>query len=159
MATEYSERLHKPLVLLHKRREHERETTVTHIVGDVRGQTCLIIDDMISTGGTIVESALSLREAGASSEVFVSATHAVLLEDACDRMASSGVTYLFVTDTLPSPSTRCAMPGMQVHVVSVATSIAAAIRLQLVDRPTSPRRSAKSAPARAQLRRLGGGAR
>lgn len=154
MATEYAHRLRKPLVLLHKRREHEAATAVTHIVGDVRGHTCLIIDDMISTGGTIAESARALRDAGANAEFIVAATHGLLLETACERMAANGVTRLFVTDTVANPSERSAGKGIELHVVSVAASLAAAIRLQFVDRATSARQRPPRpmAPARPQRR-------
>jgi ribose-phosphate pyrophosphokinase len=65
MATEYAHRLGTSVVGLHKRRESGTETGVTHVVGDVRGKACLIVDDMISTGGTIAESVAALRAAGA----------------------------------------------------------------------------------------------
>jgi ribose-phosphate pyrophosphokinase len=86
LAGEYARRLGKPLVVLHKRRESGSKTVVTHVVGDVRGRPCLIIDDMISTGGTIAESVRVLAAAGAESEFVVAATHGVLLDGACDRM-------------------------------------------------------------------------
>jgi phosphoribosylpyrophosphate synthetase len=56
-------------------RESGTETGVTHVVGDVRGKACLIVDDMISTGGTIAESVAALRAAGARPEITVAATH------------------------------------------------------------------------------------
>src|SRR3954468_24592575 len=65
MATEFAHRLKTSVVVLHKRRESGTETKVTHLVGDVRGRACLIIDDMISTGGTIAESIEVLLKAGA----------------------------------------------------------------------------------------------
>ena len=61
MATAYAQELGVPLVVLHKRRESGTRTAVTHLVGDVRGRQCLIIDDLISTGGTIAQSAQALR--------------------------------------------------------------------------------------------------
>ncbi|HEY3230150.1 MAG TPA: ribose-phosphate pyrophosphokinase, partial [Roseiflexaceae bacterium] len=64
MATQYAQRLGAPLVVLHKRRESSTETTVTHLVGDVRGRACLIVDDMIATGGTMAESVAALLAAG-----------------------------------------------------------------------------------------------
>lgn len=148
MATAYARRLRRPLVLLHKRRESESETEVTHIVGDVRGQTCLVIDDIISTGGTIVESAGALRRAGANPGTFVAATHGLLLGDACERMAAGGVSHLFVTDTVASPGERCTARDLELHVVSMAVPVAAAIRLQLVERsvaaPSFPKRRQRS---------------
>jgi ribose-phosphate pyrophosphokinase len=143
MATEYAQRLRKPLVLLHKRRESETETEVTHIVGDVRGQTCLIIDDMISTGGTIAESARALRASGANREVLVAATHGLLLDDALERLADDGVTHLFVTDSIQRHAERRIADALQVHVVSIAGAVAAAIRLQLVERDGARREESR----------------
>jgi ribose-phosphate pyrophosphokinase len=127
MATEYARRLERPLVVLHKRRESETETEVTHVVGDVRDRPCLIIDDMISTGGTIAESAAALRNAGARPAMIVAATHGLLLDGACDRMSAAGVERIYVTDSIEGPDRRCA----HAQVVTIAPLIAAAIRLQL----------------------------
>src|SRR4051812_31901578 len=82
MATEFAHRLKTAVVVLHKRRESGTETKVTHLVGDVRGRACLIIDDMISTGGTIAESIEVLLGAGARPEIVVAATHGLLLDGA-----------------------------------------------------------------------------
>lgn len=123
LATEYAERLNVPLAVLHKRRESGSETRVTHLVGEVRGRTCLIIDDMISTGGTLVESVAALRDAGAAG-FLVAATHGLLLDGAVDRLRAAGVTRLCVTDTVPAPADG----GGILHVVSVAPLLAGALR-------------------------------
>ena len=65
MATDYAHRLGSPVAVLHKKRTSGTETDVTHVVGDVRGRPCLIIDDMISTGGTIARAVEALLAAGA----------------------------------------------------------------------------------------------
>ena len=126
MATEYARLLCTPLAVLHKRRESGSETAVTHLVGDVRGRPCLIIDDMISTGGTIVESARALREAGAR-EMYVAATHGLLLGEACTRFAREGVRRVFQTDSVV-PRETCDAP---VQVVSIGPIIAGAIKREL----------------------------
>ncbi len=128
MATEYARRLGFPLIVLHKRRESGTKTEVTHVVGVVRGRSCLIIDDMISTGGTIATSARALAAAGARSEFVVAATHGLLLEGACDRMAAAGIARVYVTDSVLAPDLRCG----HASVVTVAPLLAAAIRLQIV---------------------------
>jgi ribose-phosphate pyrophosphokinase len=125
-ATEYARRLGLPLVLLHKRRGSAHETTVTHVVGDVSGRPCLIIDDMISTGGTIVESAHALRDAGARSEFVVAATHGLFVGDACSRMAAAGVVRVYVTDSVAEPERRCPLA----RVVTIAPLLAESIRRQ-----------------------------
>jgi len=100
LATAYAERLHLPLAVLHKRRTSASETETTHLVGDVDGMTCLIIDDMISTGGTIIQSAKALQNAGARS-CRVAATHALMLNGARERLESAGIESIVVTDTVP----------------------------------------------------------
>jgi ribose-phosphate pyrophosphokinase len=136
MATQYAQRLGLPLVVLHKRRESGTETAVTHLVGDVRDRTCLIVDDMIATGGTLVESIRALHEAGAREECYVAATHGLLLEGALGRLLDTGVRELFVTDTVARPEGE----PKAVRVVSVAPLLAAAIRRQVVDSGFGDRR-------------------
>ena len=129
MATRYAEYLHIPLIVLHKRRTSGQETAVTHIVGDVRGRICLIVDDMVSTGGTIAESARVLREAGARDDVWVAATHGLFLDDALARMRSAGVAGVITTDSVRRGDAGGAgdAGGGMVTVVSVAPMLATAI--------------------------------
>jgi ribose-phosphate pyrophosphokinase len=127
MATDYADRLGRPLVVLHKRRLSGTETEVTDRVGDVRGCTCLIVDDIIATGSTLVASATALRDAGARPELFVAATHGLLLGNATDDLLRAGVRQLFVTDSVP-PS-RPLNPA--VHIISIAPLLASAIRREL----------------------------
>lgn len=129
MATQYAQCLGLPLIVLHKRRESGTETAVTHIVGDVRGRTCLLIDDIIATGGTLVESARALHAAGAREECYVAATHGLLLDGALGRLLDAGVRELFVTDTVARPERE----PETVRVISIAPLLAAAIRRQLAD--------------------------
>ncbi|HEX6041375.1 ribose-phosphate pyrophosphokinase [Longimicrobium sp.] len=123
LATEYAARLDVPLAVLHKRRESGTETHVTHLVGEVEGRACVIIDDMIATGGTLVESVNALREAGAASFV-VMATHALLMRNALERLADAGVERVFVTDSVPPRED----PRGILRVVSVAPLLASALR-------------------------------
>lgn len=123
MATRYAELLNRPLAILHKRRTSGTETRATHLVGNVRDRVCLLIDDMISTGGTLVESARALRHAGAG-DVLVAATHALMVGDACARLASEGITRVLHTDTVV-PRRDCDVPR---DCVSVAPVLAEALR-------------------------------
>ncbi|HWK88468.1 MAG TPA: ribose-phosphate diphosphokinase, partial [Longimicrobium sp.] len=123
LATEYAERLDLPLAVLHKRRESGTETRVTHLVGHVEGRTCVLIDDMISTGGTLVESVDALRDAGAAG-FLVAATHGLLLRNAVDRLADAGVERVFITDTVPLPEDGRGL----LRVVSIAGLLADAVR-------------------------------
>jgi ribose-phosphate pyrophosphokinase len=131
-ATEYARRLGVPLAVLHKRRESGDDTTVTHVVGDVANHSCLIIDDMISTGGTIVESVHALRRAGACDGFLVAATHGVFVDDACTRLADAGVAQVFVTDSIAAPERRCSLA----RVVTIAPLIADSIRRAPVTVPS-----------------------
>src|SRR5215510_4678638 len=99
MAMEYAQHLNTSVVLLHKTRVTGTDTRVTHLVGDVRGRPCLVVDDMISTGGTIAEAVNTLAEAGAAPGTFVAATHGLLLKGARAKLTSGSIADVFITDT------------------------------------------------------------
>ena len=123
LATRYAEILERPVVVLHKRRTTARETMVTHVVGDVRNRPALIIDDMISTGGTIRRSIDALLAAGATPEIIVAATHGLFLSGARDMLDLDAVREIVVTDTIPA-----ATAWENLRVVSIAPLLARAIR-------------------------------
>lgn len=129
MATEYAHALGLPVVVLHKQRESGTETRVTHLVGEVRDRPCLIIDDMIVTGGTLVEGVATLRAAGARPDIVIAATHGLLLEGIRDRLDQPEIRALFVSDSVMIPSAH----WPQLHVVSLAPVLASAIRRLLMD--------------------------
>ncbi|MGZ4651301.1 MAG: ribose-phosphate diphosphokinase [Kineosporiaceae bacterium] len=122
----WSDRLGAPLAIIHKRRDPSvpNMVKVHEVVGQVAGRTCLLVDDMIDTGGTIVAAAEALRENGAA-EVLVAATHAVLSGPAVDRIKNSLISEVIVTNTLPIDPER-SFP--QLTVLSIAPMIARAIR-------------------------------
>jgi len=123
MATDYAERLGVPVVVLHKIRESGSETHVVHVVGDVRDRSCLVIDDMISTGGTLADGIRTLLDAGARPPIFIAATHGLLLPGSRVKLAIPAVARVFVTDTVkPAES---AWPDLE--IVSVAPLLAEAI--------------------------------
>jgi ribose-phosphate pyrophosphokinase len=124
MATQYAQRLGGPVAVLHKRRETGTKTKVTHLVGDVRGRPCLIIDDMISTGGTIAESIEALLAAGARPEITVAATHAVFVEGSRDKLDHTAVRKVIVSNTI-----SVAGQGWEkLEIVSLAPVIASTFR-------------------------------
>jgi len=129
MATRYAERLGAPLAVLHKRRESGTETTVTHLVGDVRGRACLIVDDIISTGGTIVESVAALRQAGAGPEILVAATHGLFVGAAHDNLDREGISGVFVTDTVAPAGGEWPLR----RIVTIAPLLAGALRRFMAD--------------------------
>jgi ribose-phosphate pyrophosphokinase len=129
MATRFAHLLKTSLVVLHKRRESGVKTKVTHMVGEVRGRACLIIDDMISTGGTMAESIEALLKAGARPEITIAATHGLLLDGARENLSHESVRQVCVTDTVPVVNED----WPQLQVVSVAPLIAAAIGQFMTD--------------------------
>ncbi len=103
----WSQRLGSPLAIIHKRRDPlvPNNVTVHDIVGEVEGRVCLIVDDMIDTGRTIVKASEALKGAGALS-VVVAATHAVFSEPASEILQSEFIDSVVVTDTLPVPEAK-----------------------------------------------------
>jgi ribose-phosphate pyrophosphokinase len=124
MATEYAQLLSAPVAVLHKERASGVETKVTRVVGDVRDRPCLIIDDMISTGGTIAESVDALLEAGARPEITVAATHGLMLYGAREKLSRPEAREILVTDTVAPP----AHDWPRLRIVSIAPLIASALR-------------------------------
>jgi len=100
----WSEKLDAPLAIIHKRRDPlvPNQVTVHEIVGDVSGRWCLLVDDLIDTGRTIVKAAEALKAAGAIG-VVVAATHAVFSDPATELLQSEFIDRVVVTDTLPVP--------------------------------------------------------
>ncbi|EPR75259.1 Ribose-phosphate pyrophosphokinase [Leifsonia rubra CMS 76R] len=100
----WSDKLGAPLAIIHKRRDPlvPNKVTVHDIVGEVDGRVCLIVDDMIDTGGTIVKAAEALKRAGALT-VVVAATHAIFSDPAPTILQSDFIDSVVVTDTLPIP--------------------------------------------------------
>jgi ribose-phosphate pyrophosphokinase len=124
MATDYAHRLGTSVVVLHKRRAGGTETEVTHVVGDVAGRPCLIIDDMISTGGTIARAVEALLAAGARPEITVAATHGLFVGPARAKLGHEAIRDIFVTDTVAVADES----WPRLHIISVAPLLAAAIR-------------------------------
>jgi len=100
----WSDKLGAPLAIIHKRRDPlvPNRVSVHEIVGQVEGRVCLIVDDMIDTGRTIVLAAEALRKAGAIG-VVVAATHAVFSHPALELLQNPAISEVVVTDTLPIP--------------------------------------------------------
>ncbi|HMG42937.1 MAG TPA: ribose-phosphate diphosphokinase [Acidimicrobiales bacterium] len=125
VAERYANALHADLAIVHKRRVRGAKNAVEakEVVGNVEGRTCVLIDDMIDTAGTICAAAEQLVERGAGA-VFAAATHGVLSGPAIDRLKNSVITKIVVTDTLPLPSEK---QIDKLEVLSVARIIADAI--------------------------------
>jgi len=131
VAERWTDLLGAPLAIIHKRRDPDvpNEAKVQEVVGEVEGRICVLIDDMIDTGGTIVKASEALFDNGAS-DVIVAATHAILSGPAVERFANSRVREVVVTDTLPIPDDR-RFPKLT--VLPVAPLIARAIQEVFTD--------------------------
>jgi ribose-phosphate pyrophosphokinase len=99
-ARAFGKRLGSPLAIIDKRRSDVNVAEVMHIIGDVAGQDCLIVDDLIDTAGTLVKAAEALLKQGAKS-VRACATHAVLSGPAVERIEQSEITEVIVTNSIP----------------------------------------------------------
>jgi ribose-phosphate pyrophosphokinase len=112
-----------PLAIVDKRRVAHNCAEVMNVIGDVRGKTAILVDDMIDTGGTITEAAKILLDYGAR-QVFACATHAVLSGSAITRLSSGYLQEVIVTNTIPIPDEK-RFP--QLTVISVANFLGEAI--------------------------------
>ncbi len=124
MARAYAKRLKSALAMVDKRRINAEETEVMELMGEVDGKNALIVDDLISSAGSLVEAVRALKEAGAR-EVFAAITHPVLSGPARERLAASPLKTLAVSDTIPIPRERL-LP--KIKVLSVAPLFGEAIR-------------------------------
>jgi ribose-phosphate pyrophosphokinase len=121
----WTDRLGCPLAIIHKRRDTDvaNKVKILEVVGAVEGRTCILVDDMIDTGSTIVNAAEALFEQGAS-QVIATATHGVLSGPAVDLLKNSPISEVIVTNTLPIPPDR---RFDKLTVLSIAPLIARAI--------------------------------
>lgn len=135
VAERYANQLGASLAIVHKRRVAGQKNSVVakDVVGDVEGKVCVLIDDMIDTGGTIVAAAEQLAERGARM-VIAATTHPVLSGPAVDRLKDSVIEYVVVTDTLPIGPEK---QFDKLVVVSVADIIAKAIEAVFRDTTVS----------------------
>ncbi len=120
-----AKRIDAPLAIVDKRRERPGESEVMNIIGDVAGLSCILIDDIIDSGGTICNAADALIKKGAS-EVYAYCTHAVLSGGAVSRIASSNLKELVVTDSIQPTEAIKVAPN--IRAISIAPLIGEAIR-------------------------------
>ncbi len=127
VAEQWSARLNNaPLAFIHKTRDITRpnESVANRVVGEVRGRICMLVDDMIDTGGTIVKAAEALMAEGAAG-VVIAATHAILSDPAVDRLKNCPASEIVVTNTLPIAEDRL---FDKLTVLSIAPLISRAIQ-------------------------------
>src|SRR5271157_2422796 len=120
----FAKKMESALAIVDKRRTSINVTEVMHVIGDVEGRTCVILDDIIDTAGTLVKTCQALLEAGAK-QVYACATHPVLSGPAIQRISESGLVKVVVTNTIPL--TEAARNEPKIEQLSIAGLIAAAI--------------------------------
>ncbi len=121
----YSKRLDAQLAIIDKRRERANVSEVMHLIGDVKGKDCIIVDDMIDTAGTLCNAARAVMDRGARS-VVACATHGVLSGPAVQRIAESPLTEVVVTNSI-RPSEEAAA-CKKIKFLSIAKLLAEAIK-------------------------------
>jgi ribose-phosphate pyrophosphokinase len=124
-ARAYAKRLDAELALCDKRREKANVAEVMNVVGDVRGRSCLIVDDMCDTGGSLTKVARALKNAGAAS-IHACFTHAVLSGHAVQQLDESEIEQIMITNTIPLRSNACEFE--KIKVLSIAPLLAKAIK-------------------------------
>lgn len=122
-----------PLAIIDKRRPKANVMEVMNVIGDVKGKTCLMLDDMIDTAGTICQGAQALMDNGAK-EVWACCTHAVLSGPAIERLQNSVLKQVVVLDTIPLSAEKAID---RIHVVPIASLFAEAIERVYTDLPVS----------------------
>ncbi|MGA1082372.1 MAG: ribose-phosphate diphosphokinase, partial [Candidatus Nanopelagicales bacterium] len=126
VAEKWTDILGSPLAIIHKRRDPDvpNEVKMFEVVGEVAGKTCVLVDDMIDTGGTIAKAAETLFDNGAK-DVIVTATHGILSNGANQKLQNSRISEVVVTDTLPIAEES---KFEKLTVLSVAPLLATAVR-------------------------------
>jgi ribose-phosphate pyrophosphokinase len=121
----FAKKMDSALAIVDKRRVDVNVAEVMHVIGDVKGRTCLVIDDLIDTAGTLVKTARALLESGATG-VYACASHAVLSGPAVENIAKSPITEVVVTNTIPLSEEAGKEP--KIKVLSIAGLIGRAIQ-------------------------------
>lgn len=124
MARAYAKKLGVPLAIVDKRRLNMQEAEVINVLGEVKNKDVCIVDDIIATGGSLVEAAEALKARGAK-DVYAAITHPVLSEPAIERLKKSSLKKLYVTDTIPLSSEK---KNDKIEVLSVAPLLGEAIK-------------------------------
>ena len=113
------------LAIIDKRRPRPGKSKVMNIIGDVKGKTCIIVDDIIDSGGTIVNAVDALKKNGAT-DVYVFITHAVLSGDAANKIKKSKIKKLVITDTIDN--SQKIKNNNKIEVLSISSLMAEAIK-------------------------------
>ena len=125
-ARNFSLKLGCNMAIVDKRRERANQSEVMNIIGNVEGKTCILLDDMVDTAGSLCGAAKAIVEIGGAKEVYACASHGVLSGPAIDRINDSAIKELLLLDTIPYPADR--QPTDKIRYMSVAPVFAEAIQ-------------------------------
>ena len=125
-ARNFSLKLGCNMAIVDKRRERANQSEVMNIIGNVEGKTCILLDDMVDTAGSLCGAAKAIVEIGGAKEVYACASHGVLSSPAIDRINDSAIKELLLLDTIPYPVDR--QPSDKIRYMSVAPVFAEAIQ-------------------------------
>ena len=125
-ARNFSMKLGCNMAIVDKRREKANQSEVMNIIGNVEGKTCILLDDMVDTAGSLVGAAKAIVEIGGAKEVYACASHGVLSGPAIERIENSCIKELLLLDTIPYPEN--AQPCDKIKSMSVAPVFAEAIQ-------------------------------
>jgi len=124
-AKKIADRINAPLAILHKTRPEHNKTAITHIVGDVKGKTCIFVDDMVDTAGTATSGVDTLMANGANKEIYMVATHGILSGPAVEKFLKAGMKEVVFTNSVPIPDSK-KFPGLK--ILSAASLLGEAIK-------------------------------
>lgn len=133
-AKKLSDYLGCSLAIAHKGRPKHNMAEVMAVIGDIRGKTCIINDDMIDTGGTLIGSINELKKMGAG-DIYVCATHGIFSRNAVERLEEAPIAECVVTDAIPVPQAN--QPGKKVKTISIASEFAECIYNVFTSNPVS----------------------
>lgn len=119
----FAEILNAPMAIIDKRRPEPGVAEVMNLIGDVKGKTCILVDDMVDTAGSLTEGARALKKFGAKA-IYACCTHPILTDPALSRIAQSDISELVVTNTIPLPPSK---KHPKIKVLSIAPILAETI--------------------------------
>ncbi len=123
-ARNFAQKVHMNLAIVDKRRQRANECEVMNVIGDVRGKTCILYDDMVDTAGSLCNAAKALVEVGGAKEVYACATHGVLSGAAYERLENSVIKEMLFLNTIPQVGNT---PSGKIKFLDVAPVFARAI--------------------------------
>lgn len=132
-ARKFADKLHAPIAIIDKRRPKANVSEIMNIIGDIKGKTCIMVDDMIDTAGTITNAANALKDLGAK-EVYACCSHGILSGPAVERLENSAIKELIMLNTVNFPETKHIS---KLKSLSVAPIFAEAIKRIYEDIPVS----------------------